>query len=220
LECRDQAVTRLFALIPAAGKSRRMGQPKLLLRLGDRTILEHVCRAVKLAGVERVVVVVGPDGCALVPLAESAGADVLQLDDDTAEMRHTILHGLSWLQTQCQPRPDDAWLLLPADHPCVEPDVIVELSAAHAQQPERSIVVPTYQGQRGHPVLIGWEHLAAIRHLPEGTGLNAYLRQHPGRTLELPVSRPSILWDLDTPEDYHRLLNGPTSPPHTGRCIV
>jgi molybdenum cofactor cytidylyltransferase len=198
-------VLRLFGLIPAAGKSRRMGRPKLALPLGNGTVLEGVCRAVKLAGVERLVVVVGPDGRELVSLAESAGADVLQLADDTAEMRHTILHGLAWLQTHCQPRPDDAWLLLPADHPCVEPQVITQLRAARDRQPERSIIVPTYQGQRGHPVLIGWQHVPAIRQLPEGMGLNAYLRQCPAETLEVAVTNESILWDLDTPEDYRRL---------------
>jgi molybdenum cofactor cytidylyltransferase len=209
-------MSRLFALIPAAGKSRRMGQPKLSLRLGDSTVLECVCRAVKLAGVERVVVVVGPQGRELVPLAESAGAHVLQLADDTAEMRHTIVHGLEWLQTHCQPAADDAWLLLPADHPCIEPQIIAELLAAHQRQPQRSIVVPTHQGRRGHPVLIGWQHGPAICALPEGTGLNTYLRRQASEVLEVPVAAESILWDLDTPEDYRRLLA--TLQPHQPHC--
>jgi CTP:molybdopterin cytidylyltransferase MocA len=186
-----------------------MGQPKLALRFGNGTILEHVCRSVQSAGVERVVVVVGPEGRQLVSLAESAGASVLQLENDTAEMRHTILFGLSWIEEHYQPPADDAWLLLPADHPCIQHDVITELWAAYQRQPQLSIVVPTYQGQRGHPVLIGWSHVLAIRQMPEGVGLNAYLRQHPALTLLLPVSWPSILWDLDTPEDYRRLLDAP-----------
>src|SRR5580704_11488313 len=90
-------MSRLFGLIPAAGKSQRMGQPKLTLRLGDATVLERVCRAVQRSGVERVLVGVGPHGDPLVALAKSVGADVLQLANDTAEMRHTIEHGLAWL---------------------------------------------------------------------------------------------------------------------------
>jgi molybdenum cofactor cytidylyltransferase len=188
-----------------------MGQPKLSLRLGDSTVLECVCRAVKLAGVERVVVVVGPQGRELIPLAESAGAHVLQLADDTSEMRQTIEHGLSWLETHCQPRPDDAWLLLPADHPCIEPEVIAQLRAAQDRQPERSILVPVYQGKRGHPVLIGWRHVPAIRGLPYGMGLNVYLRQQIAETLEVEVAAESVLWDLDTPADYQRLQGRITS---------
>ena len=81
-----------------------------------------------------------------------------------------------------------------------------------------SVIVPTYQGQRGHPVLIGWSHVAGIRRGPEGMGLNLYLRQHAAQTLLVPVAEPSILWDLDTPEDYQRLLDRATSPPRTDRC--
>jgi molybdenum cofactor cytidylyltransferase len=195
-------MSRLFGLIPAAGKSRRMGQPKLTLRLGNVTVLEHVCHAVQQAGVERVLVVVGPHGHPLAALAKSVGADVLQLAEDTTEMRHTIEHGLAWLEQHCQPQPDDAWLLLPADHPCIEPQVIAELRSAHARKSERSIVVPAYQGRRGHPVLIGWRHVPAIRSLAVGTGLNVYLRQQLSETLEVAVGTESILWDLDTPEDY------------------
>jgi molybdenum cofactor cytidylyltransferase len=65
--------------------------------------------------------------------------------------------------------------------------------------------VPTHQGRRGHPALIGWEHVAAIRATPSDQGLNAYLRSRPKETLELPVASDSVLADLDTPEDYERL---------------
>jgi molybdenum cofactor cytidylyltransferase len=204
---------RIFGLIPAAGKSRRMGRPKLGLALGGRTVLEIVCRAVKQAGVQRVVVIVGPDGGDLALLAAASGADLLQLADDTVEMRDTIAHGLTWLQTHCRPDVADAWLLLPADHPCVDSQVIVELAAAHERRRDCAIVVPTYQGRRGHPVLIGWQHVPAIHELPEGVGVNVYLRQLPSETLEVEVATESILWDLDTPEDYQRLLAvGITSP--------
>jgi hypothetical protein len=65
-----------------------------------------------------------------------------------------------------------------------------------------SIVVPTFQGRRGHPTLTGWRHVEGIRGLPTGTGLNVYLRQQAAETRELVVDCPNILTDLDTPEDY------------------
>ena len=55
-------MTRTFGLIPAAGKSRRMGRPKLTLPLAARTVLEAVLDTVRQGGVETVLVVVGPDG--------------------------------------------------------------------------------------------------------------------------------------------------------------
>jgi CTP:molybdopterin cytidylyltransferase MocA len=53
--------------------------------------------------------------------------------------------------------------------------------------------------------MIAWRHVTGIRALPPGHGLNAYLRLHPLETLELPVASPSVLCDLDTPEEYERL---------------
>jgi len=196
---------RTFGLIPAAGKSRRMGRPKLSLPLGGKTVLESVVSAVTQGGVEKVIVVIAPGDSELRALAEQAGAAVVELPADTAEMRDTIEHGLNWLEKHCQPSADDGWLLLPADHPCIDQQVVRQLLAAKAAHLERSIVVPTFNSHRGHPTWIAWRHVTGIRSLQHGLGLNVYLRQHAEETLEVAVSTPSVLWDLDTPEDYHEL---------------
>ena len=194
-----------FALIPAAGTSSRMGRPKLALPLGNRSVLGHVIAALRQAGIERILVVVGPHVPELVPLAESAGAAVLLLAKETFEMRATIEQGLNWLETQFHPEDNDSWLLVPADHPSLNPAVVAQLLRARAANPHGSIVVPTFHGRRGHPALLSWEHVARIRKLPADQGLNAYLRQHVDVTLEVPVDFADILTDLDTPEDYEQL---------------
>ena len=198
-------MSRTFGLIPAAGKSQRMGRPKLALPLGGRTVLEAVVTAVRQACAEAVVVVLSPGAEGLTALAEKAGATVLRLPSDTAEMRDTIEHGLDWIEETFQPTIKDGWLLLPADHPCVESAVIQRLLEARTQHPNHSIFVPTVDGRRGHPVWIGWQHVAAIRALPRGQGVNAYLRAQAAVTREVAVTEASVLWDLDTPEDYERL---------------
>ena len=101
--------------------------------------------------------------------------------------------------------PDDAWLLAPADHPALDVDVVRQLCVAYARQPGQTILIPTYEGRRGHPALLRWRHAAGIRALPPGEGINAYLRLHAAETLELPVTDPGVLVNLDTPEDYARL---------------
>jgi molybdenum cofactor cytidylyltransferase len=196
------AERRTFALIPAAGKSTRMGRPKLALPLAGRSILEHVLAAVREADVNETLVVIGPHVTELVPLAEAAGAHVLLLAQQTPDMRATVVHGLRWLEQRFHPHPDDSWLLLPADHPTLNPGVIRELLLARRENPQASLLVPAYQGRRGHPALLGWNHVTAIRDFPEGQGLNCYLRQHAADRLEVPVTSADILLDLDTPEDY------------------
>lgn len=197
---------RVFGLIPAAGHSRRMGRPKLALPLGERTILEHVVAAVRAGGLHELVVVVGPATAFLQPLAGKAGAAAHVLADETPDMRATVEAGLAWLEAKHHPQPDDAWLLLPADHPTLTPDVVRALISAAEVQPQHTIFVPTHGGQRGHPTLLRWRHVAGLGALPAGQGLNAYIRSHAVETLELPWPSAEVLFDLDTPADYEKLL--------------
>ena len=195
----------LFALIPAAGKSRRMGRPKLTLPLGDKTVLEHVIGAVKAAGADQVLLVFAPHRPDLLSLAARIGIDFIQLGEDTPDMRATIEHGLHWWEMEFHPRPNDAWLLLPADHPTVDASVIRPLIEAAQRDPKHGVFVPTYEGKRGHPTLIRWRLTEDIRRLPSGEGLNALFRAQPHEVLELPTDRADVLIDMDTPEDYEAL---------------
>jgi CTP:molybdopterin cytidylyltransferase MocA len=121
-------------------------------------------------------------------------------------MRATVEQGLLWLEDRFHPAPDDAWLLVPADHPTLDAAVVCELLRARAANAPYSIFIPAFQGRRGHPTLIGWKHVAGIRAQEVGQGLNIYLRQQAAQTYEVAVDSAEILWDLDTPEDYQRLL--------------
>lgn len=197
---------RTFALIPAAGQSRRMGRPKLALPLGDRTVLECVVGAVRDGGVNDVLVVIGPGTAFLQPLAEHAGAHVHVLPEETPDMRATVKAGLAWIEEHHHPQNNDAWLLLPADHPTLQPSVVSTLLAAADEHPAHSIALPTFAGKRGHPTLFRWKHVAGIRELPGDRGLNAYIRAHADEVFELPWSSGEVLLDLDTPGDYGRLL--------------
>ncbi len=195
----------IFGLLPAAGHSRRMGRPKLTLPLGDRTILERVVATLRTAEVPHVLVVTGPHIPELAELARSAGAEALVLPEATGDMRATILHGLQWLEERHHPGETDDLLLIPADHPTLDVAVVRRLLAERSTCPPDSILLPTYQGSRGHPLLLGWGHVAGIRTLPEGVGVNAYLRRQVSLVREVPVDSPGVLLDLDTPEDYERL---------------
>jgi molybdenum cofactor cytidylyltransferase len=168
-------------------------------------VLEHTVGAFRRAGVGHVLVVVGPHVPELVPPAEAAGAHVCRLPQETADMRSTVEQGLRWLEEHFRPGAEDAWLLAPADHPTLSADVVRQLLQARADHPERSVFVPTWEGRRGHPALIGWKHVAGIRAHPAGEGLNTYLRRCAAEVLEVPAASADVLCDLDTPADYERL---------------
>jgi molybdenum cofactor cytidylyltransferase len=212
-----------FAVIPAAGHSVRMGRPKLALPLGERTVLERVVASLREASIEHILVVIAPHVAQLAALAERAGAHVLQLPEPTPEMRATVEAGLRWIEERFHPRPDDAWLLIPADHPTLDPLLVRMLIWDRIESPGASIIVPTHSGRRGHPTLIEWKHVAGIRSLPSGEGLNVYLRRHMAETREVPIEFADILCDLDTPEEYERLrgfFEEPRAAPQTLRLFV
>src|SRR5262245_17507429 len=106
---------RVFVLIPAAGKSVRMGAPKLSLILGGRTVLERVLDSIRPVHFADILVILGPHNENLAVLAGKAGASVLSLTEDTADMRATVSFGLTWLEKHHSPAPGDAFLLCPAD---------------------------------------------------------------------------------------------------------
>jgi molybdenum cofactor cytidylyltransferase len=194
----------IFAVVPAAGHSTRMGRPKLALPLAGRTVIELVIAALRSGGCHHIVAVIGPHVPQLEKLAVVAGAHVCLLPEPTPDMRATVERGLGWLEERFQPQPRDAWLLAPGDHPTLDAGVVRRLIDEYEHN-QNSIIVPTFGGRRGHPSLIPWHHVDAIRAQPTGDGLNAYLRSRASATLEVPVSEQAVLCDLDTPEDYRRL---------------
>ncbi len=195
----------IFGLVPAGGKSKRMGRPKLSLPFGNRTVLECVLHALQQGGCDVTVVVLGTQAAPMEPLARQAGAHSCMLQEDTVDMRATIEVGLCWLQREFGPRDSDAWLLAPADFPTLEADVITALKSAYLANPGYSIVVPTCGGLRGHPVLLSWRHAQGLLAHTPSEGLNGYLRLHGKQTLEVAIEKPGVLADLDTPQDYERL---------------
>lgn len=193
---------RLFAVIPAAGRSRRMGRPKLLLPLGSGTIIGRLLETLTAAGIEAFVLV-RPDDEALRVETTKCGAVVVQPEPPPPEMRISVEHLLRAIDEERSPRLDDGWLLIPADHPLLSPATLQKLSAVWQKSPAR-IVLPTCGGRRGHPALLPWSLASQVQDLPADVGINHLIRQHPELVTEVPVDDPTVVMDIDTPEDYER----------------
>lgn len=205
---------RVFAVIPAAGLSRRMGRPKLLLDVGGRPVLSRLLDALNQAGVSGIVVVTRRSENQIAEIAKQHTALLVQPDIDPPDMRASVQYGLQALVEQCDPQPDDGWLLVPADHPVLEPDVLTTL-LENWHQHNADILLPTHRGQRGHPTLFRWSLADEVAAIPPDQGINWLVKSKPERVLEVPVASDTVLIDLDTPADYARLLErfGDTSKP-------
>ena len=192
---------RTFALIPAAGRSRRMGSPKLLLPWSSRTVVEQLLIALHRPEIEAVFVVVRPDDVGLQDALSRTAAIVVIPDHDPPDMRDSVELGLKAIQKRFNPKDQDCWLLIPADHPLIEPEVLDGLLARWSSQDCKALV-PSFCGRRGHPTLLSWSLAKQVEQLPPGVGINTLLRSSPDLVTEWPTDRESVLADLDTPEDY------------------
>jgi len=193
---------RSYAIIPAAGRSLRMGARKLLMPWGASTVIEHVLGAWRASSVTRVVVVVCPGDDELRAVCARCGADVVVPEAAPAEMKASVRLALDFVQRRYGPEGSDVWLLAPADMPRLSSRVIEQLLQRHDPGDPR-IIVPTRGERRGHPVLFPWSLAGDVNRLAENEGVNALLARFAVRTME--CDDPGILDDVDTQDDYRRL---------------
>ena len=195
---------RLFAIIPAAGHSRRMGQPKLLLPLGGTTVIERVLTVLDHPAIAARCVVVRASDAPLTETVRRAGGLALHPPVDPPDMRASVHFALETIQRDFSPRADDGWLLVPADHPVLDRRLIETLIVTW-ERDRPPILVPLVGNRRGHPTLFRWSLAREVASIPADLGLNWLLSEHAREVSELPVEGDAALTDLDTPEDYERL---------------
>lgn len=192
----------VIAILLAAGESRRMGQLKALLPWQGTSLLKHQVASLRAGGVDRVVVVLGHRSDEL--KAELAGIEGVawQLNPDYLQGKTTsIKAGLSTLGSEQL----DALLILNVDQPR-NADVIRSLLKEHLSQGSL-ITIPTHNGKGGHPIILSLSLMDELREIDEETyGIKAVVQRHLDATRRVEMDTPEVLWDLNTPEEYQRVL--------------
>jgi molybdenum cofactor cytidylyltransferase len=186
------------AVIPAAGRSQRMGTPKALLDAGGMSFLARILSSLRDGGAGPLFVVVRD---LTNPVAQEAarhgGEPVLNPDPSVGPV--------SSLQAGIRALPDEAVAVLfaPVDHPLFSPQTVRSLIRGFTES-HSPLVVPAFEGWRGHPVLFSRVLFPELleKDLPEGA--RTVVRRYLDHRLQLPVDDPGILADLDTPEDYRK----------------
>jgi CTP:molybdopterin cytidylyltransferase MocA len=183
-----------------------MGRPKLALRLGGRTVLEHIITVLGHSFVSHAIVIFGPETRKFRHLV-CAPAESIALPFQTGDMRETICAAMDHVAGTYRPKNCDAVLLAPVDNPTIEVSLVNALVAAHWGDP-KWIRVPVFLGRRGHPTLFPWRLMKAVRNLGEGLGINVLLQRFAASVAELPTESAACHFDLDTAEDFRRLQRG------------
>lgn len=184
----------IAGVILAAGESRRMGFPKPLLPYKGTTFLGHLVDVLR-GQVDPLIVVLGHNADRIPVIL---GATVVINPNYHLGQLSSLQSAISNLKS--------AALVCLVDHPCIDRALVANLLAAY-QEHRPPILIPTYGGRRGHPMIFSPELFPELLAAPLDQGARVVVHRH--QAMELPVNDEGVLQDLDDPESYTRATGLP-----------
>lgn len=181
-------------VVLAAGAGRRFGGPKALVHLEGERLVDRAVRLLRTGGCDRVLVVSGATRLRV------EGADVVHNPDWVGGMGSSLRVALAAVD-------EPAAVIVPVDAPWLGPQSVYRLLHCGA-----TVATASYGGRRGHPVLLGAQHFAAVCEMAVGdVGARGFLAAHPELVVQVPCDDTGSPQDVDTPQDLARPPGGPES---------
>jgi len=190
----------IWAVILAAGESKRMGLPKMLLTFSGMTMIEKVITNVSESKIDKIIVVLGAYRDALVELISKLPVKYCYNDNYKKGMLSSVQCGFRNLSSVCR-----AVLVFQGDQPLITSNAINEVIEAYLSS-GKGIVIPVYKGRRGHPLLIDIKYRDEIEKLNPDKGLRSLACMFSDDVLEVDTNESGILTDFDTYEQYKKEL--------------
>ncbi|MBK6646603.1 MAG: nucleotidyltransferase family protein [Anaerolineales bacterium] len=189
----------ISAIVLAAGRSTRMGMQKMLMPWGNTTVLESVVQTLQNSGIEDIIIVTNLEISKSIFNYQSfnSAQDKLPITiNNNGEMLASIQAGL-----RAQNPSAEAALICLGDQPQMEEGSVRSVCEAYSKG-KSNLIAPSYQMRRGHPWLAAkplWDEILAMT---EGQTMRGFLNRHADEIEYVPLDTPTILQDLDTPDDY------------------
>ena len=191
----------LWSIILAAGESKRMGSPKMLLMFNGRTMIENVLENVSDSEIINILVVLGSDREILTEVVEKFNVKHCFNDNYIEGMLSSVQCGFRNL-----PSDFEAVMIFQGDQPLITSMIINKVIEAY-RLTGKGIVIPVYKKRRGHPLLISRKYSEEIKKLDAREGLRSLAYRFPDDVLEVETDDPGILKDIDTYEEYWKEIN-------------
>lgn len=190
----------LAAVILSGGASSRMGSPKALVSYQGRPFLEHLLEVTQHAkiSVRRVVLGVHAEPIArAIPI--SADEIVINPDWEKGQLSsiHAAMHSL--------PSGLDGLLLCLIDHPLISKVLVNDLIGAFYSS-QAPVVLPVFEGRRGHPVIFSSQLFPELLAAPLEVGARAVVWAHRGELYEFPTNEEGCVLNLNDPETFDRAV--------------
>lgn len=177
-----------------------MGELKPLLPLGNKTVIEQVVKTFLRAGVGDIRIVLGYRARDVIAVIKNLSVSWSVNTDFTSEMLTSVKMGINGLKHDA-----NAFFVMPVDIPLVRPQTLRQLMGVLAKDASK-MICPTFLGERGHPPLIPRQYAGELIHWAGPGGLKAFLERYDRISLDVPVFDAGILMDMDTPEQYGRIV--------------
>ena len=195
----------ISAIILAAGESKRMGaQNKLLLPFGEKTLIENIVDTVLASQVSEVIVVLGHESARIRDVLRNRKVRFAINLDFEEGMTTSIQTGVRTISPQAK-----GFMICLSDLLFIKVKEFNKLLHAFEKdltKNEYSIVLPSFQGQRGNPVIFSVSYKSAILEHRGKNGCRGVIKQNPEHVFEQVMETANILKDIDTKEDYQSLL--------------
>ena len=192
---------KIWSIILAAGESRRMGLPKMLLEVNGLTMIENVIGNVAESETDGILVVLGSNSEKLVGIVSKYAVNYCININYSEGMLSSVQCGFRNL-----PLDTGAVMVFQGDQPFIASSTINLVIDAYRTS-GKGVIIPLFNGSRGHPLLLSSCYRDEIETLDPGEGLRSITRIHADDIFEIETGDPGILRDIDTYEDYRRVFN-------------
>ena len=191
-------MVKISAILLGAGESKRMGVNKLSLRWGKRTVFEHCLLTLLQSKVEEVIVVINNRIKGVVHPPQDQKVKIVINTSYRKGMSTSIRRGLQAIDPRSQ-----GILIALGDQPLLKAKTINALIHAFALR-KGAIIIPTYRGVRGHPVIFDKKFKKELMKIKGDMGGRSIIKRYPEDIWKVYVRSGGVVKDIDIWKDYKR----------------